>query len=562
MLELLALGLAAVAVIVVLQILADRTGLPAAALLTVAGLIYGVLPGPNLTLNPDLILTLVIPPLIYSAALNSSLLAIRTNLRAVISLSIGLVLATALITGAGIDLLVPGAGLAAGVVLGAAVSPTDPVAALAVGVRAGLPARLITIIEGEGLLNDATALTTLTVAVTAATSGGFSLGDAVLRFLLAAAGGLLAGAAVAFAVRLLRSAVRDPLLVNSISLATPFAAYLLGEELHVSGVLAVAVAGLMIGHDTPRFTTGASRLQASAVWHLADFLLQGFVFLLIGEQILPVVRGLKAYPATTIVTAVLFTLGVVLLLRPLWLVLTESLPRALRTRLGGTAPRGGRRLTGREIVVLSWAGTRGVISLAAIFAVPLVTPGGNPFPARDLLLFCTFVVVVVTLVGQGVTFAPIVRALGMRADPADAVSLRNEARAASVRAGLACLNQIAAGQADPELAGPDLPEQELAGLRATLERRLRRYQGPGPPDSAAPDSAVPDSAAPEDAGDLAAPGSPGHEAALEARRAIIDAQREELLRWRDAGRLPDASLRILERELDHEERIFPAPGGH
>ena len=164
-------------------------------------------------------------------------------------------------------------------------------AALAVGGRAGLPARLITIIEGEGLLNDATALTTLTVAVTAATSGGFSLGDAVLRFLAAAVGGLLSGVAVALAVRLLRSAVRDPLLVNCISLATPFAAYLLGEEVHVSGVLAVAVAGLMIGHDTPRFTTGASRLQATAVWHLADFLLQGFVFLLIGSRSCPSSAG-------------------------------------------------------------------------------------------------------------------------------------------------------------------------------------------------------------------------------------------------------------------------------
>ena len=552
MLEFLALGLAAVAVIVALQMLADRTGLPAAALLTLAGLIYAELPGPNVRLNPDVILTLVIPPLIYSAALNSSLLAIRRNLRVVISLSIGLVLVSSLAVGLGIDLFVPGAGLAAGVALGAAVSPTDPVAALAVGGRAGLPARLITIIEGEGLLNDATALTTLTVAVTAVTSGGFSLGDAVLRFLVAAVGGLLAGVAVALAVRLLRSAIRDPLLVNCISLATPFAAYLLGEELHVSGVLAVAVAGLMIGHDTPRFTTGASRLQATAVWHLADFLLQGFVFLLIGQQILPVVRGLKAYPAATIVTAVLLTLAVVLLLRPLWLLLTQWLPSALHTRLGGSAPRASRRLTGREIVVLSWAGTRGVISLAAIFTLPLTTSAGKPFPARDLLLFCTYVVVVVTLVGQGVTFAPVVRALGVRADPADAASLRNEARAASVQAGLARLDQFA--------ADPGLPDQELAGVRASLDRRLRRYQVPGEPDDAGDGSAGPAGPAGGEAG--SAGGEAGREAALEARRAVIDAQREELLRWRDAGRLPDASLRVLERELDHEERIVPGPDGH
>src|ERR1700759_1024695 len=189
MLELLALGLVAVVVICVLQLLAEKTGLPAAALLTVAGLIYALLPGPNLTLHPEIILDLVIPPLIYSAALDSSLLAIRKNLRSVISLSIGLVLATSLLTGVGLDLVVPGLGLAAGGAVGAAASPTARVAALGVGGRVGLPARLITIIEGEGLLNDATALTTLTVAVTAATSGDFSLGDAVLHFLLAAAGG-------------------------------------------------------------------------------------------------------------------------------------------------------------------------------------------------------------------------------------------------------------------------------------------------------------------------------------------------------------------------------------
>src|ERR1700742_3736943 len=387
MLELLGLVLAAVVAICLLQLLANKTGLPAAALLTVAGLVYALLPGPNLTLHPEIILDLVIPPLIYSAALDSSLLAIRKNLRVVISLSIGLVLATALLTGVGLALAVPGMGLAAGVALGAAVSPTDPVAALAVGGRVGLPARLITIIEGEGLLNDATALTTLTVAVTAATSGGFSLGDALWHFVLAAPGGLLPGVVVAGVLRLLLKAVRDPLLVNGISLATPFVAYLLGEELHVSGVLAVAVAGLMIGHETPRFTSGASRLQATAVWHLADFLLQGFVFLLVGQQIAPVIRGLKAYPPSTIVAAVAVSLGVVLLLRPLWLAVTQSLPRAVSRRRGRDIP-DDQYLSGREIGVLSWAGTRGVISLAAIFTLPLTIEGGHPFPGRDLLLFC------------------------------------------------------------------------------------------------------------------------------------------------------------------------------
>jgi Na+/H+ antiporter len=536
MLELLAFVLAAVTVIVAAQLVANRTGLPAAALLTLAGLLYAGLPGPNLILDPRVILTFVIPPLIYSAALNSSLTAIRKNLRTVISLSIGLVLATAVLAGVGMRLFVPEVGLAAGIALGAAIAPTDPVAALALGGGARLPARLVTLIEGEGLLNDATALTTLTVAVTAVTSGHFSFGQAVGHFLLAAAGGLLAGGAVAFAIRLLRRAISDPLLVNALSLATPFAAYLLGEAAHVSGVLAVAVAGLMIGHDTPRFTSGASRLQTSAVWRLADFLLQGFVFLLIGQQIVPVVRGLHAYSPATISAAVAVSLAATLLLRPLWLVVMAGSLRAVRARLAGNgagaankAPLDARRLTAREIGVLSWAGTRGVISLAAIFTVPLTVSDGQPFPGRDLLLFCTFLVVVVTLVGQGLTFGPVTRILGVRADPADEAWLRWQARAAAVRAGLTRLDQIAAAG---EIGGP-----ALAALRVSLEHGagLHRRQ---PPLSACED------------------------AALRARREVIDAQREELLRWRDAGHLPDASLRVLQRELDHEERTLPPHRDH
>ena len=229
------------------------------------------------------------------------------------------------------------------------------------------------------------------------------------------------------------------------------------------------MAGLMIGHNTPRFTSGASRLQATAVWHLADFLLQGFVFLLIGQQIVPVVRGLKAYPATTIWAAAAVSLGVVLLLRPLWLALTQSLPRALRARRGRQPAEGGDGfLSGREIAVLSWAGTRGVISLAAVFTLPLTTSDGRPFPGRDLLLFCAFLVVVFTLIGQGLTFGPVARVLGVRADLADAALVRTQARAASVQAGLSRLDQITADDAAPGAA--------LGALRTSLDQKARRYR--------------------------------------------------------------------------------------
>jgi CPA1 family monovalent cation:H+ antiporter len=536
--------LAGVAVVIVMRWAAARTGLPAAALLTVTGIVYSVLPGPNIELDPHLVLTLVIPPLLYSAALDSSLVDIRRNLRTVISLSVVLVLLTALLVGVGFELFVAGATLAAGVAIGAAVAPPDPVAALAVGKRVGLPRNIVTLVQGEGLLNDATALTLLSVAVAAAVGEGFSFTAAVGEFVIKAAGGVIAGMLVAYAVRTARPLMQDPLIANAISLATPFIAYLVAERVHVSGVLAVVVAGLIVGHDAPRLASGASRLQVSAVWRLVDFLLEGLVFLLIGQQLPAVVRGLSQYETSTIIIAVSICVGVVLLLRPLFLVLTQMLPISLHTRLGGTSDeteqRGRereRRLNGKEITALSWAGTRGVITLAAIFTVPLTTESGAPFPDRDLLLFCAFVVVLVTLVGQGVTFAPLVRMLGLRANEADKVRLRNEARSASVQAALDRLDEIDHERHD------DIEDHAIEAMRRQLAHRMERYRRRL------------DLLEKSDSDEV--PISPQYEAGLRIRRAVIDAQREELLRWRDADRLSDEGLRVLERELDHEERLLP-----
>ncbi|MCK1808471.1 Na+/H+ antiporter [Micromonospora sp. R42106] len=544
--------LAAVAVVIAVRWVASRTGLPAAALLPLIGIAYALLPGPNIGLDPDLVLMVVLPPLLYSAALDSSLLDIRRNLRIVVSLSVLLVLLTGLLVGVGFHLFVAGATLAAGIAVGAAVAPPDPVAALAVGRRVNLPPKMVTIIQGEGLLNDATALTMLSVAVAAAVGGEFSFHAAVGQFVLAAAGGIAVGVVVARAKRLVRPLTADPLLSNAISLATPFVAYLLGEALHVSGVLAVVVAGLIVGHQTPQFGSGAARLQTNAVWRLVDFLLEGFVFLLIGQQLPAVVRGLRQYETSTIVVAVAVSVGVVLLLRPAWLILTQWLPRSLHTRLGGVAEqddtdppgaarragradRNARGLTAREVVALSWSGTRGVISLAAIFTLPLTTNSGDPFPDRDLLLFCTFVVVLVTLVGQGLTFAPLVRMLGLRADEADQARVRNEARSAAAEAALARLDTVAAEEPDTRVA--------VDTTRAQLLTRLARYRG-------RLDLL-------QQSGSSELPTSPEYETALRVHRTALEAQREELLRWRDSGRLPDEGLRVLERELDHEELLLP-----
>lgn len=537
--------LAMVAVVVAVGTISDRIGFPHPVLLTLVGLGYAFLPGPNLRLDPDVVLYVLLPPLLYHAALDSSLLAIRSRFRSVVSLSVLLVLATALAVGGLVSWLVPAVPLAAAVTLGAAVAPPDPVSALAVGRRAGLPARLSTLIEGEGLLNDATALTTYQMAVAAVVGEGFSFAHAVGTFLLTAVGGVLVGIVVAVLVRLSRRVLHDPLPVNAVSLATPFVAYTIGQLVHGSGVLAVVIAGLLVGHQNPRLQTGASRLQTAAVWALVHFLLEGFVFLLIGEQLPAVVAGLGGYSTATVVVTVAATLGGVLLLRPLWLLVTQHVPRFLHTQLGSTSddaddPTGQpdieKALSGREIVALSWAGTRGVITLAAAFAIPLTTGNGQPFPARDLMLFSAYLVVLVTLLGQGLTFGPLLHRLGLRPNIHDQARLRNQARTAAVEAALARLDQLVTEE--------HLAERTATRIRRGLTMQRERY--------ASRLAFLDDN--PE------VHRSAEYEAAVRARRSVIDAQHEELLRWRDAGRLPDASLRILQRELDHEERILPIPG--
>lgn len=524
MTEAIGFGLAALAVVIGVRRLAEVIHVPFTVLLTVTGGVYALLPGPNAALRPDVVLATIIPPLLYNTALEASLLDIRRYLRPIISLSFGLVVATALLIGVTLPLAVTGVGLATAVALGAAVAPPDPVAALSIGRRVGLPSRLTTVIEGEGLLNDATALTLLQVAVAAATGAEFSMLYAVGDFVVAAAGGVAVGAGIALLVGAIRALREDALLVNAASLGTPFACYLVGEQLHVSGVLAVVVAGLVAGHRAPRTDTGSGRLQVNAVWRLINFLLEGLVFLLIGQQVPGVILALHRYGAGTLLAATAATLGVVLVLRPLWLAGSQLLPQ----RFGFTPRDDPRPFSAAELTVLSWSGTRGVITLAAAYSLPL------GLPERDLLLYCAFLIVVVTLLGQGLTFAALARRLGVRASWADGVRQRNEARLAAVDAALARLDSL-----------EEVTDPVRAGLRSSLAERQRRYQH-------RLDALV---TAEEGQGHV----SGEYLAAVDARRSIIDAQRDELLRWRETGRLSESDLRRLQGELDHQESQLPQP---
>jgi Na+/H+ antiporter len=518
-----AVVLAMLAVIVLARLISDRLGVPYTIVVTICGLIYAVLPGPILHLQPDIVLFLVIPPLLYAAALRSSLLAIRADWRPIASLSVVLVLLTAFAVGALVAWVVPKLTLAVGVVLGAAVAPPDPVASLSIGRRAALPPRLLTLIGGEGLLNDGTALTTYQVAVAATVGGGFSLAVAAGKFVLAVGGGLVIGAAVGYLQRLARRALRDPVLANVVSLGTPFAAYVAGEEAHLSGVLAVVIAGLVAGHDPPRRESGASRLQTDAVWQFVELLLEGFVFLLIGQQLPTVLAGLKNEPPGVTAAAIVVTLAAVLVVRPLWLFLTQVVPSFF-----------GWQLNWRESLALTWAGTRGVITLAAVFAIPFTTNSGRPFPDRDLLLLCAYIVVLVTLVGQGLTFGPLLRWLGLRANEAEDAQIMHDARLAAIGAALTTV--------DGMQATGDIPASVADSMRAALRRWAERHQ-------------TQFSMLATSDGETA--WSPELEATIRAQHAVISAQRDELLRWRDSGRMSDDCLRSLQHELDLEERMLP-----
>jgi CPA1 family monovalent cation:H+ antiporter len=272
------------------------------------------------------------------------------------------------------------------------------------------------------------------------------------------------------------------------------------------------------------------------VWKLVEYVLEGLVFLLIGQQLPDLLAGLRAYPATTVVAAGVVTVASVLLLRPFWLALSERLPARLHTRLAedddATDPH--RHLESRDIVALSWAGTRGVITLAAAFSLPL-TLDGRPFPARDLLLFCAYLVVFATLVGQGLTFGVVLRRLRYRSTGAAEARLRNEARVAAVRAALARLEDL--------IEEEDLPEAVTGPLREAASRRLDRYTHRVERLTTL--------------GDEELPRDDAYYTAVRVRRELIAAERNELLHWRDTGRLTDPTMRALQRELDHEEGLLP-----
>lgn len=430
--------------------LAGRIRVPAPILLVIVGVAVSFIPGmPVVQVDPELVLTVLIPPLLYAAASESSVVAIRTMLRSIFQLAVGMVLVTAFAVATVLYLLIPGIPFAAGLALGAIVAPPDAVAAVAVARRAGLPRRVVTVLEGESLFNDATSLVLLRVALVGIAVGSMSWGEAVLEFGWATAGGLLIGGAVGWLLSWGRRLSGSALATTAVSLVAPFVAYQLGERVEASGVLAVVTTGLVLGFRAPYDLAPEVRLTLRATWSTIQYVLEGTVFALIGLQLWAIVTApdIGRRPVVLVSGAVLLT---VILIRPLWIFLLNGIGRLFRRR--------GAFDDWRPLAAVSWAGMRGVVSLAAAQTLPLDTP------YRPLLLACTIVVILGTLVLQGLSLPRVIRWLRFPGDPAAEIDA--ERMAARDEA-----NRAIAAAVESDIAERKLPEDQARRMRLWVETR-------------------------------------------------------------------------------------------
>ncbi|GII27318.1 Na+/H+ antiporter [Planotetraspora mira] len=501
---------------------ARRRGWSAPLLLVVAGLVASFVPGmPGYGLDPEVVLSVFLPPMLYSAALDSSYLRLRAVKQVVGLLAVGLVLFNTVVIGLIAHALIPRLPLAAAFALGAIVAPTDAVSAIAVGRKLGLPRKSITILVGEGLFNDATALTAYRVAVAAAVAGtAADLFGAGAEFLYSAGAGIVIGLAIAYVVAAVLRRLSDSLIANGISLLVPYGAYIAAEAVHASGVISVVIAGIYLGHQMSRTSYG-TRILSGAVWKVADLVLESIVFALIGLQVRPIVMGLADENLTRVgvYAVVLFLLAVVL--RAVWVPITVYAPRLIRR----VREREARAPAWRNVVLTSWAGMRGVVSLAAAFGLP------KDFPQRNLVLFLTFAVVIGTLIVQGLSFPWLIRRLGVSND-AERYSDDLAEAAAQQAASAAALARLDELIADGVL---DVHEEVVEQLRSRAERTaLRGWErlggGTGLDGAETPSTVY-----------------------RRLRREMLTAQREVFVRLRDERRIDDEVLHRVMQELDFEE---------
>ncbi|MGH2701345.1 MAG: Na+/H+ antiporter [Actinomycetota bacterium] len=451
-----------------LNVLARWLDVPYPIPLVLGGLLLGLVPGmPDVELDPDLVLLIFLPPLLYSAASFSDLAALRADARAISMSAIGLVLVTIAIVGV-IAHEAIGLPWAVSFALGAIVAPTDPAAATAIMRRLGAPRRVVNLVEGESLVNDASALVAYRVAVSAAVGGTFSAFDATIDFVGAVAGGIAIGLVTGWVVAQIRRRVDDPTTGTAISLLTGYAAFLPAEELHVSGVLAAVTAGLYMGWYAPSIVSPEGRLQSGATWDVLTFLLNAALFILIGLQLPVIVDGLDAYSLSEAIAYAALICATVVGTRFLWLF---TMPYVLRT-VDRRPQQRERRIGAAPRIVIGWAGMRGAVSLAAALALPLETDAGAALPGRDLILFITFALILFTVVVQGLTLPVLLRRLGVRMEESEVEREEAKARYVAAQAGIARIEELRT----VEWTNEDTIDR-MRGLREFRIRRLKVRMG-------------------------------------------------------------------------------------
>jgi Na+/H+ antiporter len=494
--------LAVLTAITALTVLAPILRVPYPILLVLGGLTLGFLPGvPELTLPPELVLVGILPPLLYSAAFFTGLRELRANVRPIGLLAVGLVVATMLGV-AVVAHIATGLSWSASFVLGAVVAPTDPIAATAIARRLGVPRRIVTIVEGESLVNDATALALYAAAVTAVVAGSFSLWDASVNFLLSVIGGVAVGLGVGWIVAQVRIRLDNIPAEILISLLCGYLAYIPAQALHVSGVLAAVTIGVYLGWRGPELSTPAMRMQGFAVWETLVFLVNALLFTFIGMQLRPILDRLGDRSAIELIIDALAVTAAVMLIRIVWILVKGPRP-----------------------ALIGWMGMRGAVSLAAALALPHETDTGAPFPGRELIIFLAFVVILGTLVVQGLTLPAVIRRFHLEDDGLEAKE-DTKARIHAADAALARLEELL----DEDWVRPETAER----LRGLYDFRRSRFQ--------ARFDGEDDGAIEQQSTDY-----------QRLRRELLEAERAAVVALRRNGQISDEVMHRVERDLDLED---------
>jgi Na+/H+ antiporter len=505
-----------------LLMLAPLLRVPYPILLVLGGLALGFVPGvPHVALRPDVVLVAILPPLLYSAAFFTSLRDLRRYARPLSLLALGLVFATTLVVAAVCHTAISGLSWPVCFVLGALVAPTDAVAANAIAARLGVPRRLAALIEGESLVNDATALVAYRFAVAAVVTGGFSLWHASWRFVLDVAGGVAIGLAVGFVLRQIRRRLNHSPTEIVIALLSGYFAYLPAQAAGVSAVLAAVTVSVYVGWYTPELTTAETRLQGDAVWSILTFLLNALLFGLVGLQLRTILNELSGRSTGSLIADAAVVSGTVIGTRLLWIYPATYLPRLLSRTIRERDP----YPPWQYPTLIGWTGLRGAVTLAAALALPLTTSSGEPFPQRELLIYLAFCVILATLVVQGLSLPLLIRLLHLE-DDGTAAKEETKARIYAADAALARLD---------ELAGEEWVREDTAErMRGLYRFRQNRF-------SARFDA--------EDDGAI----EQRSQNYQRLRRELLDAERQAVVELRRIGRINDDVMNVVQRDLDLED---------